>query len=373
MVCQRTNVATECNGAVGYNNNVGNTGSYKSHHIYSRLLMKAQSSGPTSVGGINAAEIRWHQDFVLASFFHSTFPYTSPDFTGQSWCSQWLNTLENKGETKILRASTGFTGKTKCTWQVISKLGTMAPSIYLTWADYTNFYFQWVEWLDRNTFTKDSLLPEYDRLDYHLGNYQGNQLYFNPAQSGVVDYFWKNSDHQWSVTDRDPAKHISGSIGDVIFYPNSTGPFRESQTYSMDPHFIYKLQGIKVKEFNAYLEAFEKYKTQADYYNSLVLLERQRLNNLRSRLFDQPIELPIRPCPPTEVAPYNGFVLDLKRALGSKGIPWSTNATLQGMYAYLKVFGDNLPSSKFYNRIGNLQTVSQNAPEYVGHVFGRLG
>lgn len=131
-------------------------------------------------------DVLYDNEVLMASFFHSS--YSSADSAdqakldaadGSKWCSVWANTVEADKEVK-LTATMGLDGRSKCTWQLISKDGASAPTIKLTTAFFTDFYFHYFEWSSVTDLGTDATLKATNGGGYQLGAYAGTGVFLNP-------------------------------------------------------------------------------------------------------------------------------------------------------------------------------------------------
>lgn len=130
----------------------------------------------------------------------------------------------------------GLNGRSKCTWQVRAEDSTVGPTVYLKRADFTSWFFHWVEWYDKAAIPTSAILPTTSSSVYHIGAYPTNaEVWFNPLIDGAFDAGkWDKSLLAWFVNERNPSMNLPGTIGDIIYYPGANSPFKDTQTKLID-------------------------------------------------------------------------------------------------------------------------------------------
>ena len=129
----------------------------------------------------------WHEDLLMAAFYHSTWGLTTPVTDGTKWCSDYLNEATLGSNALTMTATNGLSGRSKCTWLLTSKDGTTGPGIKLARADYVNFLFFWVEWIDRSVLPVNSILSGSYAADFFIGSWTDSDgIMLNPAKT-IID------------------------------------------------------------------------------------------------------------------------------------------------------------------------------------------
>lgn len=148
VVCSSVATGDVCNGGVGYNN----AATTKSHLVTNRLVIKASSTTAISIASDSSGyKWTWNNDFLLASMYHPAGTTVLTD--GTQWCSSFSNELSTTAYKAVnLTASKGLTGRSKCTWLIETTDKNSGPMIQMKQADYLNFLFHWVEWINIGAF-----------------------------------------------------------------------------------------------------------------------------------------------------------------------------------------------------------------------------
>ena len=82
-----------------------------------------------------------------------------------------------------------------------------------------------------------------DTSSYKVGGYSGtNEVYLNPLKTSTdnMDLVWKPSTIKFEYDERDPTLRLPGSFGEVVFFPGMEGPFKETQSITMDSGLLYQ-------------------------------------------------------------------------------------------------------------------------------------
>lgn len=115
----------------------------------------------------------------------------------------------------------------------------------------------------------------------------------------------------WKYTDYNSA-NVPGSIGDAIYYPGFEGPFKETQTKTIDTAVLFKLYNMKLAEYNTYEGLRTTYENLRAAYNKAVDTEKARRADIFRSALETPLTVPARPCPPTKPAKWDWLNLDIK-------------------------------------------------------------
>lgn len=170
-------------------------------------------------------------------------------------------------------------------------------------------------------------MPAADAADFYLGTYDntGTNLWLNPLQTRDSGAGWNVGLSSFAFTDYNSA-NVPGSIGNAIYYPGFTGPFKESQTMTVDTAVLFKLYDMKTAEYNAYEALRTTYETSKEAYNKAITNEKARRADFFKSFIDSPLTIPARPCPPTKPAKWDWLVLDIEGSKAS-GAAWKTTFT----------------------------------------------
>jgi hypothetical protein len=376
------NDARLCNGGPTWN-----TADSKSFNIPNRIVFKVGVTGQIQVGDTSTndkfAAVTWNEDLLMASFYHSAYTTSTAVKDGTKWCSQWKNTIKSDGtDEALIGAQKGLTGRSKCSWLILTDDGKAAPSFRLVKADYSNFLLQWTEWIDPTGLGTNGRLPATQGANYWLGNYAATDgVFLNPAKSGLpTDAIWLNSDTVWAYNERNPMNKLPGSIGDIIYYPGREGIFKDVQTVTLDSGLFLGDIAAKREENQQFEQKKNDYNQKREKFDGSVDKFKKRESDFMAKSFTPEEKLPERPQAPERPTAYNGPKLNLLKAVGAGAVPFKPSLKEQGDVAYLKNGALNLPTKDFATRTGFLQsTADQTATDQqqalftVGHVFGRLG
>lgn len=173
--------------------------------------------------------------------------------------------------------------------------------------------------------------------------------------------------------------YLPGSIGTVSYYPEPETSFTDSITASMDSALLKEIFNFKKADFDEYQGKLNAYNGKKDTYNKAAKDETARRGDLFKAMFEAPIEIPKRPCPPTQPRDYSFVKFSLEKILKS-GYTLPTTATLfkataNDNYAVLEYNTKTVPTPTY--QIGYLPTLTDGATatsvDKTGHALGRLG
>lgn len=172
----------------------------------------------------------WHEDLLMAAFYHPVWGQKTAVTDGTKWCSGYLNEVAVSGEIVTMTATYGLSGRSKCTWMLQSKDGSLGPTIQLTKADYVNFLFFWVEWIDKSVLPSNTILSGAYSADYFIGTWiDSDGIMLNPAKATFdTTNTWNPSTITYYHKEMDPELFPSGSIGTAIYFSNKPGIFQST-------------------------------------------------------------------------------------------------------------------------------------------------
>jgi len=326
----------------------------------------------------------WNTDFLLSSFYHAEVPSTelATITTNVKWCSVFNNKQTANDGSLEIKARFGFTGRTKCTWQLNTKDGNSAPAIQFKTADFTKYLVQWAEWINLTSIGNNQILPGTDSANFYLGAYASSDgIFLNPFKSGTGsdltgDSNWNGLAYAPAFDVRDPNTKVAGSYGDAKYYTGEAGINIATNIVSVDTATIMKFIKYKQNENNSYNSLKSTYDTKKTTYNSAVTDEEARMKDFFKATFEPKIAIPTRPDPPTQPYSYMGPYLQLSAASATSA-SFAAQAT-QGSNAFIAAQTSNLPTNSYSNRLGYLVSsadTSATTPSVAqcGHVFGLLG
>jgi hypothetical protein len=172
-----------CNGGIG-RNRAGTADNLISKRIYAR---------PSVTTGINFTvgtgdAFSWHEDLLMASFFHPQWGSTTAITDGTKWCSNFRSELNVDGTSLEVQATNGFNGKSKCTWSLLMVDGSSkGPTFKLNSASWINFLFHWVEWINIAGLGSFGVLSSTEVADFYLGPYAVTDgVFLSPLKAKVT-------------------------------------------------------------------------------------------------------------------------------------------------------------------------------------------
>ena len=102
-------------------------------------------------------------------------------------------------------------------------------------------------------------------------------------------------------------------------------------------------------------------------------LEKKRLNKLTSALFDDPLPVPLRPCPPTQPQAYKGPLIDWWAA-NNAAVNATSKAQMRGTIDRNGGAGSTLNTGFLVASTDDSSVIDTTTNfQYAGHVFGIWG
>jgi hypothetical protein len=131
---------------------------------------------------------------------------------------------------KTVSAFTGFTGKSKCTFQFVAAGDVNeGPVFKLSQAKFARFIVNYIEWYSTTGFAAGAILPATAVASgYHIGAYPvAGGVYLNPLKSSSITAETSLPFHSaaWFYSGpTETKKRGDGSVGTAIFYNKQEGP-----------------------------------------------------------------------------------------------------------------------------------------------------
>jgi hypothetical protein len=252
---------------------------------------------------------------------------------------------------------------------------TYAPAIELktigTWS--VKWQLQWVEW-DKAAMTTGAFLPAASAAQAWLGTYDATLPWPNPIRDGNQGGTL-NLNTLTFQEEADPQSVPPGDIDRIAYYPYLTGPFRDTAIATISYSLINESYNAYTTMYSAFNTKVTAYNTLKDAYNTELKKEKTRNSNFVSSIFDAPIKLPTRPCPPDQPPAFQGLTLEWGATLFSaygatekaarKAVPNANGTRAQSEAATLR--------SGFLQASKTDTSPASTDWEAVGHIFGRLG
>lgn len=319
-VCVTTTSTVDCNGGPGWQGKAVGGGAPPTYPIIAnRIWAKiGQTSAPTLGAAAASHVFAYHDEILMAAFYHAHWGGSTKIADGTKWCSDFKTTLNVNGDANTATATNGLTGKSKCTWQFISAEGTKGPTLSLKKSDYVNYLFNWIEWLNVTGLGTAGVLTGNIAGDFKIGNYPTSEavVHLNPLKtSTAVDSAsaWLGQSAFTSVqAELDPSVRNPGSIGDAIYFPRQEGPFKADQTVKIDVPILTDIYAHFNAQYASYNSALDSYNNKKKTYNEALKNEKERRADFIRNYFEAAVEVPQRPCPPTQPIAYSGPALSLK-------------------------------------------------------------
>lgn len=359
-------------------NTLGTTAGKNAYrYIPGRLILKVNTFTQSVVGAGSANQtgptITYDNDILMASFYHAA----GAKVDGTEWCTAWGQVAGKDGKEVTSTVNMGWGGATKCTFQFISDDKAYAPAVKMTTSDNLNFYFQFIEWISPAAFGTNAAMPTADDTTYQIGKLApgtNKHVYLNPQTvTSAAGNVWL-AHTLTSVSVPDPEAYYPGSIGEVAYFPALEGPSKTTQVIAVDASVILDRFAFVSSVFNDYSGKLTTFNGDKTTYDDAAQKEADRRADFFKAMFDPPVTVPTKPCPPTQPKDYSGVTIDLAKSIADGWLAQDK----QGMLANIKVRTDTYAhEDRFHSRKGYALSgpdkSKTGAIANIGHVWGRFG
>lgn len=313
-------------------------------------------------------------EILMASFYHSAYAAAADvsASTGVKWCTVFNNEVD--AAVVDLKAVKGFDGHSKCTWQISAKDGLKSVGFILKESEVVDYFIHFIEWQKTSAFSANQILPTADGPGYNIGAYPTTDgLFLNPAPTDLAaaaDTTWKAGGAYSFYESADPSKVFVGDTQPLNFFPNSEGSQKTTQSLTVDFGLVSYVNKGRQAEISSWNSLKDSYEGKKKAYNQAIDDETARRADLFKALFEAPIEIPERPCPPTAMGSFSTWTSDL-----TTFSPSAASATTWDHTNAKNMF--NMVNYKAYAR-GWLEASSDKGDKAkmyadVGKVFGVFG
>lgn len=97
---------------------------------------------------------------------------------------------------------------------------------------------------------------------------------------------------------------MSGGFGNLQYYPNIEGTYKTTQKVDVDSALVAYVMRGRQAEVASWQSVASSYEGKKKAYNQAIDDETARRADLFKALFEAPIEIPERPCPPTAMGSF---------------------------------------------------------------------
>jgi hypothetical protein len=156
--------------------------------------------------------------------------------------------------------------------------------------------------------TTGAFLPAASTAQAWLGAYDATKPWPNPIKEG-------NQGGTLTVNaltfqeETDPSTTPVGDIDLIAYYPYLTGPFKDTAIATISFSLIQESYDAYSKIYTDFNTKVTNYNKLRDAYNVELKKEKTRNSNLATMMFDAPVKLPTRPCPPDQPPAFQGLTL----------------------------------------------------------------
>lgn len=190
----------------------------------------------------------------------------------------------------------------------------------------------------------------------------------------------KESTLAFDVNAKDPTQYTPGWFGTAVWYTNVAGvagPYIGTQYAMREAIQIANDYASYKAKYATFTTASTGYKTTMTTYDTALTAETTRAADFMKAMFEPPVAIPQRPCPPEQpMSPMGPKLLVFDSAKASP-TAWTAVSKTDGS-AYLKYSTTHVTNDLFHTRVAYIAPASDTTPAAkvtanIGAVFGRLG
>lgn len=180
-------------------------------------------------------------------------------------------------------------------------------------SEVVDYYLNWIEWVDDSSVgTNGKLLASETGSDVYIGDYATTDgVFLNPATTIASKTGILPNSLPWATGGDTGDAFLAGDIGTLKYFPNVDGTFKETKELTIASGVVRTVLLGKQAEIASYNGTVDTYNGKKNAYNTAVEEETARRSDLFKAMFEAPIEIPERPCPPTALPAFTVWTNDL--------------------------------------------------------------
>jgi hypothetical protein len=274
-----------------------------------RIRFQAGANYGVDVGAAIVINI----DFVLASTYQDSYTGTGTRTAAPAnYCDKQLHPLATAGATSTMTTTQGLKNTTKCSYFVTVAADKGAPAFKVTTLDYWKFQLHYAEWSGTDLTGKYLAETTYTGKVVQANTFPTPLFNTYPASctgAACINFIWPitgNYHANWW-----PQGQVSGSVGAFNAYaPQYATPFVGTATTQMDSRIFMNYLDAKIADNTSYNSAKTTYDSSKSTYNTALSNEKTRKADFFKSIFEAPVTIPTRPCPPTQPSAWTGATID---------------------------------------------------------------
>jgi len=307
-----------------------------------------------------------HSDFILAATYQgSTATFGAARVAATAWCDPMLVPLATLGTVQDIVSGEGLSGTKKCTYILQAPANQGAPAFSvksITTLAALTFDLHFAEWkaADVTFVATSSATPNF------LGNYAAN-TYPTPVSTGTT---WNTDQAQWT-----PLVATPGSIGSVTYWSQIANDVNPSRQITVDSGVLVNDWMMINGQWAGYNNALAASNTAVGAYNTAIASEKTRVGDFFKAIFEAPVKIPARPCPPTQPGAYTGPMIwgNLTGLTAGAGAPQTLEMGAKAGFAANAVSGQLKATSGFIQVSTDSAVFNTTTLAITGHTFGLYG
>jgi len=340
-----------------------------------RLLWLSGANYAADIG-TQTANLMINVDFVLAVTYQDSFSGTGTRTAAPAnYCDVQVQQYTTTTTTSTMTTTQGLNGTTKCTYILNVAGNAGAPAFKITNMQYWKFQLGYVEW------SGDDLTGKFLATNLYTGTVAAANanVYPTPIRAtypasctgaACIGFEWPvaSAHDNWF-----PDANSAGNIGNFVAYANYEGSPFLTTTVNYDSGALLRAIDAGNAANAAYTTLLNTYNTSKDSYNTALANEKTRAGDFFKSIFEAPVKIPTRPCPPTQPAAWTGPNIDwwvANAAIASVNSTVLANNGQWGVFSKMSVTTPSLQSGWLAATPDNTATPVVAAP---GHTFGLRG
>ena len=265
-----------------------------------RLLWKSGANYAADTGAAGT-QLMINVDFVLATMYQDSWSGSGTRGNAPAnYCDKQIHALSSTASISTAVTSNGLNGLTKCTYFFNVAANAGAPAFKITNLDYWKFQLHYVEW------SGEDMGGKFLTTNLYTGTVTADQtgIFPTPIRGTYPSSGTAISSIEWPISAEAHANWFpdsipAGNVGNFVAYANFEGsPFMTTLVTYETGSLLRSIDGTQ-KAYDSYNSALGTYNTLRQTYNTALVNEKARVGDFFKSIFEAPVKIPARPCPPT--------------------------------------------------------------------------
>lgn len=168
---------------------------------------------------------------------------------------------------------------------------------------------------------------------------------------------------------------VPGSVGDITYWSQIANDVNPSRQITVDTGVLVNDWMMINSQWAGYNTALAASNTAVGAYNTAIAAEKTRVGDFFKAIFEAPVKIPARPCPPTQPAAYSGPMIwgNLTGLTAAAGAPQTLEMNAKAGYLSNAVSGQLKSTSGFVQVSTDSAVFNATTLAISGHTFGLYG